>query len=95
MHRKGIGLLAARSGHNADRSTAPITAARWSEALHWNGQQWSYAPIPSPPASTQSALSAIACISATNCWAVGDFTGQAGVGQALRWNGHAWMMWVK
>jgi hypothetical protein len=33
MYRKGIGLLAAGSGHNADRCAAPITAARRSDSV--------------------------------------------------------------
>jgi hypothetical protein len=33
MYRKGIGLPAAGSGHHADRSTAPITAAQRSDSV--------------------------------------------------------------
>jgi hypothetical protein len=44
MYRKGIGLLAAGSGHNADRSAAPITAAQRSDSLAALGV--SATPIP-------------------------------------------------
>jgi hypothetical protein len=94
---RGLGGLACTSSSDCWAVGPPQRGrpSRVNEALHWNGQQWSYAPIPSPP-STLSALTAIACTSAANCWAVGNFTGSAGHpggGQALHWNGHAWVMW--
>ena len=70
-----------------------------NEALRWNGTRWSYVSIPGPGPFTQlPALNAIACTSAINCWAVGNFVGTAGHnggGQALQWNGHQWVLWMQ
>ena len=97
---RGLGSLACTSPSNC-WTVGPPQRGRPSsanEALHWNGHQWSYAPIPTPPASTLAALSAVDCTSAANCWAVGDFAssgGQAGGGQAVHWNGHNWTIWAQ
>jgi hypothetical protein len=57
---------------------------------HWNGTSWSLA---SPPAGTsQSALGQVACLSTTNCFAVGHFLSPAAGGRTLieHWDGTAW-----
>ncbi len=69
-----------------------------NQALHWNGKAWSLVTTPDPgdaaPSDGVSALSAIRCSSASNCWAIGSFgtiaTGGALFNEALRWNGHKW-----
>jgi hypothetical protein len=66
--------------------------------MHWNGHTWSQETTPNPDGSGQGAaneLNGASCISASSCWAVGDFGSiQNGVGkilnEALRWNGKAW-----
>lgn len=68
---------------------------RLSEALHWNGQQWTLVSTPSP-GTVLTVLESVACTSAGNCWAVG--TASNGTVEdptpartvALHWNGHAW-----
>ena len=68
-----------------------------NQVLHWNGKAWSLAATPNPggtgPDGT-SALSAIRCASAGNCWAVGTFgtiaPGGALFNEALHWNGRKW-----
>ena len=66
-----------------------------NEALHWNGTKWSPVTIPSPGGTTNgiSGLSGVFCTSASDCWAVGDYSSNGGgffVNQALHWNGTKW-----
>jgi hypothetical protein len=63
-----------------------------NQALHWDGEVWR--PVtPVDPGGTSagsfSKLSMVRCITATNCWAVGEaMTPRAN--QALHWNGTQW-----
>jgi hypothetical protein len=66
--------------------------------LHWNGTRWSHARTPNPAGTKPgdiSALSAIRCPSAADCWGVGT-SGVAGAGtsmfdnEVLHWNGTKW-----
>jgi hypothetical protein len=67
-----------------------------NQALHWDGTTWSQAVTPSPGGTAPdaySALTAVHCAGATNCWAVGSSeVGASGpyLNQALRWNGSTW-----
>ena len=45
MHRKGLRPLADGSGHSADRSTAPITAARWGGSELRNDRWYPLGPL--------------------------------------------------
>lgn len=40
-------------------------------AEHYTGDGWSIVPIPFPPGTSGTQLSAVTCISSTDCWAVG------------------------
>jgi hypothetical protein len=68
---------------------------RLSEALHWDGQQWTLVSTPSP-GTVLTVLESVACTSAGNCWAVG--TASNGTVEdptpartvALHWNGSVW-----
>jgi hypothetical protein len=67
--------------------------AQLNEALHWNGSSWTKAGTPDhgTAGGDQSGLSAVACTSASNCWAVGSYDSGAGqLNQALHWNGSGW-----
>jgi hypothetical protein len=64
----------------------------------WNGTTWSVVPSPNP-GSEGAVLSAVSCVSATACTAVGDYAGMMVIGgkrvfadRALieSWNGTAW-----
>jgi hypothetical protein len=66
-------------------------------ALRWNGRRWSQAIIPSPGGSAAgnfSELNGLSCVTASNCWAVGDYSDPAdprvGLSQAMHWNGRRW-----
>ena len=62
--------------------------------LHFNGRKWSPVIAPSPGGTASddtSDLSAVRCVSAADCWAVGDFDkSDASLTQVLRWNGRKW-----
>jgi hypothetical protein len=54
---------------------------------------WAIQPTPTPTGSSLSALSAVACTSATACTAVGRFENNSGTLEmtlALRWDGRRW-----
>lgn len=56
---------------------------------HWDGSAWSV--VPSPNAGTQNVLSDVACVSSSDCWAVGYYYGGGGARTlALHWDGNAW-----
>ena len=59
-------------------------------ALHWNGRKWSLISTPSPETGQGfNELHSISCVSADDCWAVGDTS--LG-GQILHWNGSNWSL---
>jgi hypothetical protein len=78
---------------NYDRNDAVLT-----QALHWNGRKWSEEPTPSPGGTHRgdgSDLFAIACTSASSCWADGDDGHPIGrndvqLNLMLHWNGKHW-----
>jgi hypothetical protein len=57
----------------------------------WDGISWSIIPSPNPAAATYSLLNGVTCVSANECWAVGQ-NYIAGYYQTLieRWDGTAW-----
>jgi hypothetical protein len=59
---------------------------------HWDGTAWCVVASPSPSGSSEpSGLQSVAATSATNAWAVGDYTNSSGTWTLiLRWNGTAW-----
>jgi hypothetical protein len=59
-------------------------------AARWNGQHW-VVQKPPVPGSAAGGLSAVSCVSASDCTAVGDDTVGGKTGPlAESWNGHAW-----
>ncbi len=70
-----------------------------NEALHWNGQKWSDAAVPSQGPVLRgdyNTLNGLSCTSAKDCWAVGAYGGLGVDGfqlnQALHWNGTSWKL---
>lgn len=71
-----------------------------NQALHWNGHQWSLTPTPQPDGTGPGAsniLEDVACGTADNCWAVGNYdrvNDNVGfvLNQILHWNGHHWSL---
>jgi hypothetical protein len=63
-----------------------------NQALRWNGSAWSQVSVPSPGGSFNNLLG-VSCTSASDCWAVGDYSTNGGgffLNQALHWNGASW-----
>src|SRR5258708_15716217 len=50
---------------------------------HWNGAKWSIVPAPRSPGHSTGGVSAVAAISPTAAWALGD-------GGFIRWDGTRW-----
>jgi sugar lactone lactonase YvrE len=61
-------------------------------AVRWNGTSWSQETMPMPSGANFAELRSVACVSTTECVAVGGYTNSANVTQTLaeRWNGTSW-----
>ena len=77
--RGGMGGHRARQ-RNTGHSTLP-TAERW------NGTKWSVLTVPAPTGTTDAYLSAVACVSGTDCWGAGASMDST---LAEKWNGSKW-----
>jgi RHS repeat-associated protein len=75
-----------RVGASLNGSTAT------SRTKSWNGSTWTTITTPSPSGAQASELTGVACISSTNCRAVGNYVDSTGVTKnlVLDWNGTAW-----
>jgi hypothetical protein len=98
-HRSGLSAVACVSGSDCwavGASQHGNSAPELNEALRWNGKRWSKVKTPNPGGSTsgdRSELLAVACVSATDCWAVGESergNSAPELNEALRWNGRKW-----
>jgi hypothetical protein len=60
-------------------------------AAHWDGRRWRVVPSPNAPGRA-NALSAVAAVSATDIWAVGNTRNNRGGGRLLveHWDGQRW-----
>lgn len=76
----GVAALASNDVWAVGWYFSSLTAADVEITAHWNGTQWTIAP--GAVSSSNTALNAIAAISATNIWAVG--------GDIEHWNGTQW-----
>jgi hypothetical protein len=57
----------------------------------WNGKEWSVETVPAPEGSTELALHAVSCESATECTAVGGYNnGTARVALVEQWSSKSW-----
>jgi hypothetical protein len=64
-----------------------------NEVLHWNGKRWSHVSAPNPAgtgSNSDNTLEALACSSATKCWAAGQASDSTIHNEILRWNGRSW-----
>lgn len=57
----------------------------------WSGSAWSLVSAPQPSANSNNYLRGVTCVSADDCWAVGDFFSE-GYARSLveHWDGSAW-----
>jgi hypothetical protein len=63
--------------------------------LRWNGRRWAAMRVPQPAGTGKTAqnfLNDVTCVSARNCWAVGQFgkSGSSPLNLVLHWNGRSW-----
>jgi hypothetical protein len=85
-----------------DYGVGPVTAEKAINlVLHWNGKKWTRTATPNPAGirlGDVNGLSAVRCLSATDCNAVGEY-GQVTMSsykllnETLHWNGRHWS-WV-
>jgi hypothetical protein len=78
------------------------SGAELNEALRWNGHHWSQVATPNPGGTSSSSnfhfsiLSSVTCVSASNCWAAGEYGRVVGGiaevmrNEVLHWNGSKW-----
>lgn len=61
-------------------------------AEKWNGSKWAATKAKAPAGSSFATLQGVACTSARNCWAAGEFFGHGSASFLLieHWNGKAW-----
>jgi hypothetical protein len=91
-------LLSAVSCTSASNCTAVGAEYRYTpdvfETLveRWNGATWNTVASPNPPGANYSALAAISCTSATNCFAVGESNTSAPTTLIEHWSGTAWKL---
>jgi hypothetical protein len=76
---------------------AATTGHALNQALHWNGHKWFKVRTPNPDgtgAGSDNVLIAVTCLSAHDCWTVGDTGGMtttsATLNEAMHWNGTKW-----
>ncbi len=62
-----------------------------NQVLRWNGRRWASVQTPQPSA-TANYLGAVACASASDCWAGGRYQDSQGayVNEMLHWDGSHW-----
>jgi hypothetical protein len=59
--------------------------------LKWNGSVWKIVASPNGDTSHNNVLYGVACVSASQCWAVGNYNnGTADVTLIEKWNGTSW-----
>ena len=79
---------ACEAGGDFQLTSNPVALAE-----NWNGSTWQIQPAFAPPGATANSLSAVSCVSAVFCEAVGshpDRSGLATVSLAEVWNGAIW-----
>src|SRR5207244_2369947 len=59
---------------------------------YWNGISWAIVPSPNTGVADEDNLSAVTCISASNCWAVGEYSPPVSNSNTLteHWDGATW-----
>jgi hypothetical protein len=87
---KGVSTVSATDAwvvgnyENSSDVTEPLT-------LHWNGTAWKVVASPAPSGATGTTLDGVSADSATDAWAIGQYsTGSGAQPLLLHWNGTAW-----
>jgi hypothetical protein len=73
------------------------TSSSLPQALHWNGKKWGQVTVPVPGGTGEddfTFLNDVSCVSASDCWAVGDYgnngVNDVGKNLVLHWTGKKW-----
>jgi hypothetical protein len=81
-------------GYAYNDNSITVTGGNAAETLieHWNGTSWSIFTSPNTSTTESNFLSGVTCVSAADCWAVGQYVSTSGPNQTLteHWNGTAW-----
>ncbi len=61
-------------------------------AERWNGSEWTIQSTPNPAGAAKAILHDVSCVSASDCWAVGESqeAGKEPTSLLERWNGSTW-----
>ncbi len=85
-----VAACEAAGDFQAGTSNSPVTLAEG-----WNGTAWQLQDAAAPPGAAANDLSAVSCVSAAFCEAVGarpDSSGAAAIALAEAWNGTTWQL---
>ena len=71
-----------------------INSSEMASSERWDGSQWH--PVTTPaPSGTDSQLNGISCVTASDCWAVGDqFTATTTLNLIEHWDGKSWSVFA-
>lgn len=89
---QGVACDSSKSCVAVGGRSATSTGPGATLAETWNGTKWSVVKSPDPSGSTGAVLNGVACTSAKNCLAVGDYftSSHATLPTAESWNGTKW-----
>lgn len=89
---RGVSCASARSCESAGSFDLAQGNTPHALAEGWNGSTWRLQHAAAPPGATPNMLSAVSCVSASFCEAVGEHINNAGsqVNLAETWNGTTW-----
>jgi hypothetical protein len=89
---EGVSCATATACTGVGYDTEGSAEQKFDLAEGWNGSEWTLQTIPNPTGAKTSALSAIACWTATACAGVGSYESSAGVNTPLTmgWSGTEW-----
>ena len=90
-----VSCASAKSCEAGGFSSAQMFASTGAAlAQAWHGTSWKLQPAVAPAGAVRNTLSAVSCVSASFCEAVGERDDGAGnqVGLAERWTGTAWVL---
>jgi hypothetical protein len=89
--RKAEDVLLGVAAPSASSAWAVGVAALKPLTEHWNGRAWQQVPSPLPRHGTRGGLNAVADVSPSNAWAVGEYVkGTVDLPLVEHWNGKKW-----
>jgi hypothetical protein len=88
----GVSCVSASFCEAVGTSDEPPSSSNTGLAEMWNGSTWSQQSMPSPAGAASVQLTAVSCVSASFCEAVGSYPSSGAMPSSLaeEWNGTAW-----